>query len=176
MALLGLVMLPQCLYWNYTYGHYLAWTYSGEGFTRFLNPELFTVWFAPQAGLFTYTPLVLVSLCGLFTMRKAAPRNALLVLVVFLGVSYLCATWHDPTFGGGCAFGKRPMIEYFPILFLPLAYLFDHLVRMTRSGRIISLFFVAVCVGYNLLLFFRFPTCLGGGRWDWQPLLGLLQP
>ena len=166
VVFLLVVFLPQLMYWIYTHGELLPWTYGDEGFTNWNNPHLAIVWFSPQSGLFPYTPLILLSLFSLGVMFKNKTGNASLIFGTFIVVSYILASWITPQFGF-CNFGKRPMIEFFPILLLPLAYCFKHFMSFRKTMRFILVVSVLACVWYNISLTSVFNTCFWGGNWEW---------
>jgi len=173
IVVLALVFLPQLLYWKYTYGTFVLWTYGEEGFTLWNNPRFATVWFSPQGGLFTYTPIILLSLAFTFVMYKRKVGNSLLVLSTFLIISYMFASWANPYFGF-CNFGKRPMIEFLPILMLPIAYMFKFYSSFKKGVRYSMSILVLLCVYYNLSLTAGFDTCFQGSTWDWDIFYALL--
>jgi len=163
-----IIMMPQFLYWNFAFGEYIVWSYEGEGFTYWSNPQFLTVWFSPQSGLFTYTPILLISLLfsAIMIAKKNTYTNSTLVIISFLAVSFMCASWNNPYFGI-CNFGKRPMVEYLPILFLPISYIFASYNSFIKTIRYIILASILLMVMYNLALFRAFDTCFFGETWDW---------
>ena len=98
--------------------------------------------------------------------------NAVLVIISFLLVSYMCASWGDPCFGT-CNFGKRPMVEYLPIIMFPIAYMFNNYKSYNKRLRYILLISIIVLVYYNQVLFGAFNTCLFADTWGWNEF-GLL--
>lgn len=164
-----LIMMPQFLYWKFAFGEYIVWSYEGEGFTYWSNPQFLTVWFSPQSGLFTYTPILLISLLfsAIMIAKKNTYTNSTLVIISFLAVSYMCASWNNPYFGI-CNFGKRPMVEYLPILFLPISYFFSYYNSISKIIRHIALALILLMVLYNLALFRAFDTCFFGETWEWE--------
>lgn len=157
---------PQILYWKFAYGKWIVWSYTGEGFSNALTPQFMEVWFSPQGGLFIYTPLVMIALIISLHMIIQSKIQGKVVLLTFILVSYLCASWHTPFFGE-CNFGKRPFVEFYPILMLPFAYFIDHFTYASPTYKLL-LFFVPFCILNNLLLFGVFDTCFFGGIWDWE--------
>ena len=167
-----LIISPQMFYWKFAFDKYLVWSYVGESFSYWDDPQFAIVWFSPQSGLFTYTPIVLLSLAfGVVMFIKKEP-NALLVFCSFFIVSYLCAAWSNPYFGG-CNFGKRPMVEYLPLLMFPIAYLFEYSKSYSIKLRYILLAATLLLAYYNYALFTIFDTCFFGDTWDWKTF-GLL--
>jgi hypothetical protein len=166
-----LVFLPQFLYWKFAYGKFVVWSYEGEGFPYAKNPWFATTWFSPQSGLFTYSPILLISLGFAIVMAFRRLPNAVLVLLTFFIVSYICASWNNPYFGM-CNFGKRPMVEYLAMLMLPLAFLVHEIRTYSKPLRISLYLLTAVLAYYNLALFLSFDTCFFGDPWDWKKFSG----
>ena len=172
-TIFAIIMMPQFFYWNFAFGKYIVWSYEGEGFTYWNNPQFLTVWFSPQSGLFTYTPLVFLSIIVsiiLLNRKNTIPNafsNSILMLITFFMVSYMCASWNNPYFGI-CNFGKRPMVEYLPIMMLPFSYFFARFNSFRKTFSNIILALILLMVLYNLALFRAFDTCFFGETWEWE--------
>ena len=167
-----LIITPQLFYWKYAYGSYVVWSYSGEGFSNWDYPKFLIVWFSPQGGLFPYTPIMLLSLLFLgFSFSKI--KNSWLIVLTFFVVSYMCASWIRPEFGI-CNFGKRPMVEYLPILMFPIAYIFEYYKTYHKVLKYTLLSSIAFFVIYNQLLFGAFNTCFFGHTWEWSKFGSIL--
>ncbi|MFT4754951.1 MAG: hypothetical protein ACI85Q_002515 [Salibacteraceae bacterium] len=166
------VFIPQMVYWKYVFGHWVVWSYNGQAFTHILTPYFLEVWFSPQGGLFTYTPLILTSIFtgGYMIMKKN--HQGWLVIGSFLMISYLCASWNTPFFGE-CNFGKRPFIEFYLFLSLALAYLIQN-IKKTTAFRIPILLIIRFCVYFNLTVIGVFDTYFFGSTWDGSSYVHLL--
>lgn len=166
------IFLPQFFYWKFAYGKYLAWSYTGEGFTNWNQPYFMEVVFAPQSGLILYTPVLLFTfIFSFFYWRKN--KNARLIITVFLLVTYLCASWSNPFFGD-CNFGKRPFVEFLPVLMLPALWFVEWIHAQRGVVKVMSVSLLWLFVFYNLWLFGGFDTCLGGHTWDWNKFCELI--
>ena len=174
VVLLFLILLPQLLYWKFAYDKYIVWSYTGEGFINWKNPEFAAVWFSPQSGLFIYTPIILLSLVYAVVMFGKKEKNAVLVLGSFLLVSYMCAAWSNPYFGT-CNFGKRPMVEFLPMIMFPIAYMFEYAKSYQITSRYFVLIVTFILIYYNQALFKVFDTCFFGAIWEWDKFLELLK-
>ncbi len=90
---------------------------------------LIEVLFSPQRGLFLWSPLVLLALCGLVLLfRKDRGLSASLIMIFVVQV-LMNASVHD--WGGGWAFGMRRMTELYPVWVIGLAVV----VETARSRR-----------------------------------------
>jgi hypothetical protein len=162
-----LIISPQMIYWKFAYEKYLVWSYSGEGFTLWNQPNFLITWFSPQSGLLPYVPVFILSIVFWVIMYRKKEKNIWLILFTFIVVSYMCASWHNPFFGM-CNFGKRPMIEFYPILFLPVAYMFSYYSSYSDTLKKIILGSLFIFSYYHLTLFGVFDTCFYGDIWDWN--------
>jgi 4-amino-4-deoxy-L-arabinose transferase-like glycosyltransferase len=97
----------------------------------------------PYRGLFFYSPILLLGLCGLVLMRKSRKREVLLtiaVLLTLLAVISMRRNWW-----GGYAFGHRyllPMVPFLALFLVPVA-------ERLNSKWILPLFALGIFV--NLL-------------------------
>lgn len=170
MILLVIVFLPQMVYWQSTFGKWIVWSYEGEGFSNALTPFFWEVWFSPQGGLFTYTPLILISLVFGVLMVVKKIKVGWLVLFTFAVISYLCASWHTPFFGL-CNFGKRPFVEFYPFLIFPIAYV----IETVNKNKQRSLFLLmGMLIYFNLTFTGVFDTCFYGDTWGWNEYFNLV--
>ncbi len=167
LLVLFIVFLPQLLYWHYLTGNYFHYSYGKEGFTNWQHPYILEVWFSTLNGLFTYNPLVLACIGGVAFMIFRRMANGILLLVVFLFITYMSASWYCWYFG--CSFGQRSFTEYFAFLSLPFGLMIDAAFRL--RGFIRKSLLISVCVilaGWNLIVFSGFERCFFGSTWDWN--------
>ncbi len=165
MAGAFLVWIPQLLYWRYAFGSAVTWPYVNEGFTNWASPELLKFWFAPNNGLFSYTPLYLLvplSAAGLWHARDRI--TAVVAVFAMVITSYLGASWWVWHFG--CGFGGRIMVEYLALFAVPLTALSDTASR--RWGRWLPIAVFGMLAGYNLKLVYSFGDCWFHEVWDWH--------
>lgn len=107
----------QFIYYFAATGHFLLWSYGGEGFTNWFHPEIFNVLFSDRKGLFFWYPILSFSLPGFVLIRR---NTVFLPLVVFiLTFTYITSSWWDWAYGG--SFGMRPYIDILAALSIPLA-------------------------------------------------------
>ncbi len=139
--------LVLALYHRACFGHAftLATSYESALFTQgperwlgvFGAPDptvLIRLLISPYRGLFFSSPILMLGAYGLWRMRSAARREALLcaaVVAAFLLMNASFNGWH-----GGYSFGPRYLIPAVPFLALPLAPVFE---RLPRSATILAL-------------------------------------
>ncbi len=143
-VLMGLVLVPQFLYWHAITGHFIYYSYQDEGFF-FTHPHLIKGLFSFRKGWLVYTPVMAFALAGFFFMRgKLLMARSGILLVLLLHV-YITFSWWCWWYGG--TFGQRPMIEIYPLLALPLCAVID---RIRAGGRAVK--GIAVAAGAFLIL------------------------
>lgn len=112
----------QILMYRLTTGEWAIDSYPGETFD-FLHPHLLDVLFSWRKGLFVYTPVLFLSVAGLFFLPG---KRAVISLCIFFFINlWIISSWHDWAYGGGL--GMRPFIDTYGIFAIPLAFLFERL-------------------------------------------------
>jgi hypothetical protein len=114
------VFTVQLIYWKIETGHFIYNGYEGEKFffKHWLLPEYL---FSYRKGWFLYTPLALLALLGLLIKTDVLKGKKLLIIFIIFGIAYVHSCWWCWWFGGG--FGARSMVDFYPLLALPLAAL-----------------------------------------------------
>lgn len=169
-----LICLPQLLYWKYSSGSFLNYSYGNESFSNWRNPELLKFWFSPNNGLFPYGPLWVGVLCAIFWGAWQGSYAARLGLGLFLFLSYLFSSWHVWFFG--CGFGSRNFVEYTVLFAYPFAQGLESIWQ--KKGRwklVLLLFFISLSCVVSLRLFQAYTKCFfGKDDWDWKEYSYLL--
>jgi len=164
-----IVFLPQFIYWHYLTGHFLYYSYPGEGFINWNQPQIIPVWFSPLNGFFIYTPLAILFIAGIVVMILKRVTNGIFIGLLFLLISYVFASWHVWYFGG--SFGYRPFVEYYAILAIPFGYVLSGLKTLKNLYlRSLLVLFIIISSYYNLRLTYNqewnpFST------WSWDDFL-----
>ena len=144
-----LVVSPQLLYWHAQTGHFLYDSYPNESFD-FTNPHLIKGLFGWGNGLFTYSPLLLLSLPGWYFFVRSKPSFALVTATAFFVYAYVSYSWWCWMYVNGM--GSRVMVDIYPLLSIPLGYF---IFRVFRGRR--ALFVPMLVAGMFLVTF-----------WTWQ--------
>jgi hypothetical protein len=152
------VFAPQMIVWNVLYGQPFTGP-QGPSFLRWSEPHVIDVLFSDNHGLFTWTPIVLLSLIGVVRLARRVPGLALPVGVVVAGSWYVNAAVAD--WWGGEAFGARRFLSLFPLFTLGLAVWVQPL--HSRVGRWPLRAAAAwTLVGANALLLFQYQLFMKG--------------
>lgn len=135
VGILALLVFLQLLTYKRTAGDWFADSYTGEHLIL-TQPHIPEVLFSWKKGWFIYTPLMFVALFGIVFMKNMFTRIAFL-LAMFVAV-YVVSCWELWWYGG--SFGMRPMIEYYPLMAIPLALLVEKTFRKFWLALSVPLF------------------------------------
>jgi len=160
-----LVLLPQMYYWNIQYGHWLYYSYEGEGFTHWRSPYIISLLFSRWNGMIIYSPLMAIPLLGLLWLafkRKMSGPGTLVLMLIFLWVN---GSWHMWRFGG--AFGYRPVIEFMAVLAFPLAYVLRASQQWHLILRLLFWALLATFVWYTTRMGMAYFGSWSEDAWSW---------
>ncbi len=139
---------PQLTLWKVMHGH---WIHASEAANiNFFQPHLLEVLVSSYHGLFVWSPILMLSLIGLFLLaRREAGRGAPLLLAVLLqlAVNASMRMWWE-----GASFGLRLFVNCTPIFCVGLAFLYNR-VRASWVRRLGGL-----CVFWTCLLYLNVVT------------------
>ncbi len=138
------MLIPQFAVWKILYGHFLYYSYEGEGF-NFTNPHLLDSLFSARHGLISWTPIILFALIGAFLFLSKQAKLGLALIVAFILQWYLNSAWHSWWFGH--SFGGRAYINCSFIFVIGIAML----LTTSKKWAVPIRFLVVILVGWNLL-------------------------
>ena len=109
------------LMWYHQTGQFFVWGYQDEGF-NFMDPEFINFLFSFRKGVFVHTPILFVTLIGVMMVWVFQKKYFQLfgLLLLLTAISYVLSSWWAWAYGDG--FGSRPMIDYYVIFAIALAY------------------------------------------------------
>ena len=157
LGLAALVMLtPQMLAWHSIYGQFLMMP-QGEGFMRWTTPAIASVLFSLNHGLFTWTPIVLVSVLGCWLLIRRDTVLGWSAVGIVAAAIYVNAAVSD--WWAGEAFGARRFVGYSVFFSLGLAA-FASAIWADRSRWV--RWSAVAAVTYNLLFLFQYQVFMRG--------------
>jgi hypothetical protein len=120
VGIIGLMLVPQLVYWKMNTGDWVYYSYQGETFF-FDDPKIMEGFFGFRKGWFVYAPVMILSILGMGALwnRKYAYKFKLAIPVFFAINTYVVFSWWCWWYGG--SFGARPMIDASAIMSIPLA-------------------------------------------------------
>jgi len=141
-----IVWIPQMLYWKYVTGHYIYYSYEGEGFF-FDNPQIISGLFSYRKGWLLYTPIMVFALIGIpFLFRKQKEFFLPVLLYTILNI-YIVLSWWSWWYGGG--FGLRAFIDSYVILAIPLAAFLSWCFNQKIIFRILTIIVIFTFIWFN---------------------------
>lgn len=114
----GLVGSLQLLYWRYVGDEWIIYSYEDQGFS-WLSPHVIDGLFSFKSGWLTYSPLMLLSLVGMYPLLRQHPKIAWAVFSFSALFIYIAFAWDIWWYGG--SLGQRTMVQAYPVLALPIA-------------------------------------------------------
>ncbi len=140
------------------YGSFLNFGYTERWFWN--SPALLRVCFSPDHGIFSWTPIVLLAVIGIFLLRRYDPQLALCSAGIFLGYLYLIGCYQD--WDGISSFGSRFFVSLTAIFVVGLAALFEFFGRawQGRQAGAFAAVITATFIVWNLGLMFQWGTHL----------------
>ncbi len=167
------VFIPQFIYWEYSSGKILSYSYGNESFSNALSPKIPEVLFSPNNGLFPYSLVFIFIFIGIAIFWKSNKSLSLYSSFVFLLIVYITASWHDWRFG--CGAGMRNMVEYYSLFSFPLAVTVNKFLTLNKPVIKLSIF---ALIGFLVLVSFKvnyhFFGCYFSGMWDWSDYFNYL--
>ena len=149
MLILGGVVLlcniPQLLYWKLVGGEWVILNLHTEDIVLG-DPNLYDFLFSYRKGWLLYSPLFLILPFGFWIMYKK--NRTLFWAIVSFGAIYIYVMSAWECWWYAHSFGQRVMVDIYPILAIPLAFVIDAL--RTRTGQIGAGTFLALCLTLNL--------------------------
>ncbi|MFT6747577.1 MAG: hypothetical protein ACJAZ2_001930 [Glaciecola sp.] len=140
-----LATLPQIIYWKWATGSLIYYSYSEEGFF-FNDPKILSFLFSFTKGWLLYTPVMLLPFLGFFSPQV---KHLRVLFAIFMTIIiYVLSSWWCWWYGG--SYGMRSMVEYYPLLTIPLAALF-HTLSASKAKKMISISLVALFISWNII-------------------------
>jgi len=137
LVLLILVSIQPIL-WYLQSGRFFLWPYRNEG-VRFAHPQIMNVLFSYRKGLFIYTPLILISLSGLFPLIFKNRLKFISMVLFIASAIYIISSWWNWYYGD--SFGHRAFIDFYGIFAILLA-MFANRITLRYSDVILVLLFL----------------------------------
>lgn len=157
----AIAFAPQMYAWWRIFGSPLL-VPNGEGFLDHA-PAFLGVLFSPRGGLFTWSPILYLSVIGLFAFRRLGWRTALGFWSVIILLYVTNA--RVPDWWGGSSFGNRRFCTILPAMAVGLAIFADKAAALFRRRPLIAVAFpIALLSIWNVLI-------ASGHRehaWEWN--------
>lgn len=129
------------------------------------SPYFFSVLFSTNHGLFSWTPILLLAVLGLFLFARRNAFVGLPFLAVLLGFYYFIASY--PDWAGISSYGNRFFVSLTVLFIFGLSVLLDTVAKIFRSPRaaVLTLSSFLVCfILWNFGLIFQWGSHLVPAR------------
>lgn len=155
-ALLALIpIVPQLLFWKFTTGDWVHYSYENESFYWFTGNAIKGL-FSYRNGWLLYTPIMLFALLGLFVSKrndKALHVASAIVLGLHIYITFSWWCWY---YGGSLSI--RPMIDMYALCAFGLAGFLDYVVKKSWTITFFSFLLMGALVWDNYLQTHYFQT------------------
>jgi hypothetical protein len=130
------IAMIQPMLWYIQTGSFFIDTYPGE---HFGSPNVLKFLFSFKKGAFLYTPLLFVSLAGMYAYYRNSDRLAIYWILFMLTAIITLSSWNNWWYGG--SFSSRVLVEYLPLFALPLAHWIEQ-----KKGKIFPIILLVLLV------------------------------
>jgi hypothetical protein len=157
-AALVTAFLPTLITKRIIYGSYVKSGY--ENLWVWTSPSLLKVCVSADHGLFSWTPILIAAVVGLFVLWRSDRDLAVYSILVFAAVLYTIGCYQD--WDGLSSFGNRFFVSLTSIFVIGLAAFLDSLERAwnEKGALIVSVSATAALILWNLGLIFQWGTHL----------------
>jgi len=149
----AILILPQLLYWKYSTGGYLHYSYGEERFF-FNDPAFIQGLFSYRKGWLVYTPIMAFSLMGIGILYSRKGKFFWPVFIFTILNFYIIWSWWCWWYGGG--FGQRSLIESYALLSIPFAACVNYFLKKKLPARIVFAGLVVILISLNILQTYQF--------------------
>ena len=118
-----LLYVPQFIYWYGLTSSIFINPYKNEGFFFWDNPQIYTVLFSPTGGWLIVSPILLLSIVGIFKQFQIKIGSPIAVSLILIFITYIYASWWVPTLAG--SYGHRGFVDIYPFLLFPFAIMIN---------------------------------------------------
>ena len=149
-------LLPTFLTKYCIYGGPFETGYTPVSHWNWRSPSFLAVLFSSNHGLFSWTPILLFAVLGLFLFARKFPTVGVSVLCVLLAFYYFMASY--PDWPGISSYGNRFFVSLTVFFALGLATLFQSIAGLFRSRALASAclaFAMCFLIAWNLGLMFQ---------------------
>ncbi|MGB2622829.1 MAG: hypothetical protein WA857_12880 [Candidatus Acidiferrum sp.] len=160
-ATLLICFLPTFIAHHIVYGSIFETGYVPISHWNWTSPHLLAVLFSSDHGLFSWTPVLLLSVLGLFAFWRSVPRVGAAFLIAALAFYYFIASY--PDWAGISSYGNRFFVSLTPLFILGLAVFLERFTRVFRTRRaalVSASVFLACFVFWNAGLMFQWGSHL----------------
>ncbi|HKV26026.1 MAG TPA: hypothetical protein VJN93_15640 [Candidatus Acidoferrum sp.] len=128
---LVICLAPSFLAHRIVYGGIFKTGYVSVRNWNWTSPALFSILFSADHGLFSWTPILLLAVFGIFIFWRSVPRLGAAFLLALLAFYYFMASY--PDWQGISSYGNRFFVSLTPLFILGLAVFLERFTRFFRT-------------------------------------------
>lgn len=136
-------------------GSFFVDTYGGEVF-NFLTPHVKEFLFSYKKGALLYTPIIAVSLAGLYHFWKRNRFQFFCAMIFILVLFYVLSSWSNWWYGG--SFSSRVLIEFLPLFMILLAAAINECKTKAMKGVVLIAIFALIVINQIQTYQYRYGT------------------
>ncbi|TNE29581.1 MAG: hypothetical protein EP346_06005 [Bacteroidetes bacterium] len=142
LFLFALVFVPQIYHWKTITGQYFYDGYYDEGF-HWLDSKVWWGLFSSFKGWFIYSPIMLLVIPGFILLYQREKAAFHVLFWPFALTIYVIFAWWCWWYGG--AYGCRPLIEWMPLLALPVGLTLEWMLKRTKVLILLTPLLAGAC-------------------------------
>lgn len=139
--------LPQIIYWKMIGGNWLISNLHSEEIIL-IDPNLRDFLFSFRKGWLLYTPIFLLLVPGFYQLRKINTLLFRSLIVLTIVAIWVVSSWE--TWWYAASFSQRVMIDYYPLLLMPIGFALQKCSWKSWTTWLIS-FFIGICFVLNII-------------------------
>lgn len=148
-----IVWIPQMIYWKFTTGSLLYFSYQNEGFF-FNNPQIIKGLFGYRKGWLLYTPLMFFAIINIILLLKKNKEFFLPIFIFTFSNIYIIFSWWCWWYGG--TYGQRVFIESYSIYSIPIALGINYGLKTYKFTKIITYLLIAFLITHQIFQTIQF--------------------
>ncbi len=151
------ILFLQLWYWKTATNQWFfnSYEYNNLHF-NFTDSHVMRGLFSAGKGWLIYSPVLLLSLIGIFFLRTKKLSQSFLPILIFTPINIFivfswCIWWY------GASYGCRALVQSYALLSIPMAATLDFAAQK-RSWKIILQIFIAICLLLNVFKIYQYQT------------------
>jgi len=139
----------QLIYWKTYSGKWLYWSYEPDEELNLTKVFFYQCMFSYKKGWLIYTPFMALAILGFIPLYHKSRQLFINTLLFIFIAFYLVFSWKCWWYGG--SFSMRAVVQYYALLVLPLAAMFEYAARQRIVAVLVAAFSV-FCIWLNIVM------------------------
>jgi hypothetical protein len=135
--------IPQLLYWKFVGGSWVILNLHTEELIL-SDPNVLHFLFSFRKGWFIYSPIFFLLVPGFFILSRINKRLFYALLSLTVSSIWVFSSWENWWYAA--SYGSRVMVDFYPLLILPLAFGIQYFLQKRFTKAMVSIFIIWCCV------------------------------